>query len=55
MTSEVDNQKEASVLRILIVDDHPITRQGLAQLINFEADFEVCGEADGVAQARTLI
>jgi DNA-binding NarL/FixJ family response regulator len=55
MTSEVDNQKEASVLRILIVDDHPITRQGLAQLINFEPDFEVCGEADGVAQARTLI
>ena len=53
MTSEIIEDK--STHRILIVDDHPITRQGLAQLINFEEDFEVCGEADGVVQARTLI
>jgi DNA-binding NarL/FixJ family response regulator len=32
--------------RILIVDDHPIFRQGLAQLINQEQDLCVCGEAD---------
>lgn len=32
--------------RILIVDDHPIFRQGLAQLINQENDLCVCGEAD---------
>lgn len=32
--------------RILIVDDHPIFRQGLAQLINQESDLSVCGEAD---------
>ena len=55
MTSEVETPPEKSVFRILIVDDHPITRQGLAQLINFEGDFEVCGEADGVVEARTKI
>jgi DNA-binding NarL/FixJ family response regulator len=32
--------------RILIVDDHPIFRQGLAQLINQEDDLCVCGEAE---------
>ena len=33
------------VIRVLLVDDHPIVRQGLAQLINQEKDMEVCGEA----------
>jgi DNA-binding NarL/FixJ family response regulator len=32
--------------RILIVDDHPIFRHGLAQLINQEEDLYVCGEAE---------
>ncbi|HOP65327.1 MAG TPA: response regulator transcription factor [Spirochaetota bacterium] len=32
--------------RILIVDDHPIFRKGLGQLVNEEADMEVCGEAE---------
>ncbi len=32
--------------RILIVDDHPIFRKGLSQLINQENDLCVCGEAD---------
>ncbi len=29
--------------RVLIVDDHPIVRQGLRRLIEAEADLEVCG------------
>ncbi len=32
--------------RILVVDDHPIFRHGLAQLINQEDDLTVCGEAE---------
>ncbi|HOJ13422.1 MAG TPA: response regulator transcription factor [Deltaproteobacteria bacterium] len=32
--------------RILVVDDHPIFRHGLAQLISQEDDLEVCGEAE---------
>jgi DNA-binding NarL/FixJ family response regulator len=32
--------------RILIVDDHPMMRQGLAQLIGAEPDLAVCGEAE---------
>jgi DNA-binding NarL/FixJ family response regulator len=33
--------------RVLLVDDHPIVRQGLALLIDREHDLSVCGEADG--------
>jgi len=32
--------------RVLVVDDHPIVRQGLTLLINREADLMVCGEAE---------
>lgn len=31
---------------MFIVDDHPITRRGLTQLINAEPDLKVCGESD---------
>jgi DNA-binding NarL/FixJ family response regulator len=37
--------------RILVVDDHPIVRRGLRELVADEPDLEVCGEADNVTQA----
>lgn len=37
--------------RIFIVDDHPIVRKGLAQLINQEEDLVICGEADNAEAA----
>lgn len=40
--------------RILVVDDHPIVRQGLKLMIDKESDLEVCGEADGMARAMQL-
>lgn len=41
--------------RVLIVDDHPIVRQGLKRMIEAEPDMEVCGEAATEAQARRAI
>ena len=41
--------------RILIVDDHPMMRTGLAQLIGNEDDLKVCGEADNAAQALDAV
>jgi len=41
--------------KILLVDDHPIVRQGLTQLINQEKDFVVCGEAEDDRQALEII
>src|SRR5580658_9092225 len=42
----------AGKTRVFVVDDHPIVRQGLSQLINREPDMMVCGEAE---DARTAI
>ncbi len=41
--------------RIVIVDDHPIVRQGFAQLINQEEDLVVIGEAEDAPGAVELI
>jgi len=40
---------------ILIVDDHPIVRQGLAELINHEDDLVVCGQAEDAHQAMKAV
>jgi DNA-binding NarL/FixJ family response regulator len=41
--------------QIFLVDDHPVTREGLARLINHEPDLEVCGEAGTAAKALPAI
>jgi DNA-binding NarL/FixJ family response regulator len=40
--------------RIFLIDDHPMMRAGLAQLINRQPDMLVCGEAGGPAEALNL-
>jgi DNA-binding NarL/FixJ family response regulator len=42
-------------LKIYIVDDHPIFRKGLAQLVNEEPDMCVAGEAEEVKEAKNAI
>jgi DNA-binding NarL/FixJ family response regulator len=37
--------------RVFIVDDHPLVREGLTNLINGQVDLFVCGEAEDSAQA----
>ncbi len=51
--SGVTTKKKAR--RVLIVDDHPIVRQGLRRLIDQEEDLDVCGEAETVREARAAI
>lgn len=41
--------------RVLLVEDHPIVRQGLRRLIATEPDLVVCAEADTVREARQAI
>lgn len=49
-----DQSKVNSKVQILIVDDHPMTRDGIAQLINEQTDLEVCGQASTAAEALSL-
>ena len=44
-----------SAKRLLIVDDHPMMRTGLAQLIDNEGDLKVCAEADNAGQAINAV
>lgn len=37
--------------RIFLIDDHPLVREGLANLINQQPDLEVCGDAEDSAGA----
>src|SRR6516225_8119241 len=48
--------------RVFLVDDHPLVREWLTNLINQQADLEVCGEAenttdalDGIARTRPAL
>ena len=40
---------------ILIVDDHPIFRMGMRELLNQEEDFSVCAVAENIGQARKAL
>ena len=46
------------MIRILVVDDHPVVLEGMSAILTSEPDFEVVGEAssadDAVAAARRL-
>lgn len=48
-------ETDAPTIRLLIVDDHPVVRTGLAGMLASAADFEVIGEApDGVQALRAI-
>ena len=47
--------EKAKKTRILIVDDHPMTRAGLVHLINHQPEMVVDGEAEDAAQALDLL
>jgi DNA-binding NarL/FixJ family response regulator len=47
--------KPVAKKRILVVDDHPIVRQGLGLLINREPDLVVCGEAEKATEAMRVL
>ncbi len=43
------------MISILIVEDHPIFRMGMEEMINQEPDMQVCGHAEDVPTARKII
>jgi DNA-binding NarL/FixJ family response regulator len=45
----------ADLIRIVVVDDHPLFRHGLVQLLNSEHAFSVCGEASSAPEAMEVV
>jgi DNA-binding NarL/FixJ family response regulator len=48
-------KEDPAMVNILLVDDHPIVRQGLARVLMREPDLHVCGEAEDEAAALRLV
>ena len=54
-TRHLSSAPAAGKRKVLIVDDHPIVRQGLRLMIDEEPDLRVCGEAQSEREARVAI
>lgn len=52
---QVKNETERARIRLVLVDDHLIVRQGLQALLEMEPDLEVVGEAGDSAGALSLV
>ena len=55
MTGKPVNGINGRKARILVVDDHPLVRAGLFQVINLENDLECCGQADSQDLALSAV
>jgi DNA-binding NarL/FixJ family response regulator len=55
MTAKKNTTSAKGSQKLLIVDDHPMMREGLGQLISHEADLAVCGEAGSASEALDLV
>lgn len=55
MTASAPPARATTKSRVLIVDDHPLFRHGLSDLINAEEDLETCGEAGSAPLALEAI
>jgi DNA-binding NarL/FixJ family response regulator len=55
ISSIKNGTRESTKHRVVVVDDHPIVRRGLVDLLDDQSDLEVCGEAAEVAEAMQVI
>jgi DNA-binding NarL/FixJ family response regulator len=50
-TESSSSKSQNGTYKVLIVDDHPVVRQGLRLIINNAPEMQVCGEADCMTEA----
>jgi len=55
MSDAPGNRSERQARKIVLVDDHPLIRQGIRMLLSHEPDLAVCGEAESAYQALQVI
>jgi DNA-binding NarL/FixJ family response regulator len=54
-TPKASEEGHSAVAKVLIVDDHPSVREGLASRISRQADLVVCGEVADIAEALRFL
>jgi len=55
MATKTQSNFRKTKIRVLLVDDHPVMRKGLAQLVNQDPRLVVCGEAEDASNAIKAI
>jgi DNA-binding NarL/FixJ family response regulator len=55
MQSEGNQDWKGPTARIVVVDDHPVVRQGLVLTLGRQPGISICGEASGMAEALKVI
>lgn len=50
-----ENEMSECKTTVMLVDDHPLLRKGLRQLLSFEPEFEIIAEAGSGAEALTIV
>ncbi|OHD66356.1 MAG: hypothetical protein A2176_07700 [Spirochaetes bacterium RBG_13_51_14] len=55
MTRKAIKKKKEGPVRVMVVDDHPLMRKGIRDIIESEAEFSVCCEADSANRAIRMI
>jgi DNA-binding NarL/FixJ family response regulator len=53
--ASIAKREKMATTRIVIVEDHPVFRTGLKELIETEKDLLVCGEADTINKAMKVV
>ena len=53
--STSESAPASATRKVLIVDDHPLIRQGIGAVVNGQSDLEICGEAESAAEALRAI
>src|ERR1700716_3881776 len=48
-------KRESRVLRLILIDDHPIVREGLSALLSLESDLRIIGDAGDVDLCIELV
>ena len=55
MDDKLQSENSEKKVKVLVVDDHPIVRRGLMQLINQDPDLLVCAQAQGAMEALDAV
>ena len=55
MVAQTRGEANIGKTKVLVVDDHPLVRERITELINQESDLVVCGDAEDVPQALKAV